>query len=107
MMRRLLPLAALAARYSAGHPGSPMLSSLTLLLRCWSSRRIRTMRHSAAPVSFNGSSQRGGRASIVWITSGDGSELDLLVIEKSLRIDPTKLRALGGAAAWRKRARPP
>src|SRR5262249_17844276 len=36
----------------------------------------------------------GGRASIVWITSGDGSELDLLVVEKSLFIRPNKLRDL-------------
>jgi LmbE family N-acetylglucosaminyl deacetylase len=36
----------------------------------------------------------GGRVSIVWITSGDGSELDLLVVEKSLFIRPAKLRDL-------------
>lgn len=36
----------------------------------------------------------GGRVSIVWITSGDASELDLLVIERSLFIDPKKLRDL-------------
>jgi LmbE family N-acetylglucosaminyl deacetylase len=36
----------------------------------------------------------GGRVSIVWITSGDGSELDLLVVEKSLFIRPSKLRNL-------------
>jgi LmbE family N-acetylglucosaminyl deacetylase len=38
----------------------------------------------------------GGHVSIVWITSGDGSELDLLVVEKSLRLDPKKLRDLAG-----------
>jgi len=38
--------------------------------------------------------QAGGRASIVWITSGDGSELDLLVVEKSLFVNPRKLREL-------------
>jgi LmbE family N-acetylglucosaminyl deacetylase len=32
----------------------------------------------------------------VWITSGDGSELDLLVVEKSLFIKPEKLRDLAG-----------
>jgi LmbE family N-acetylglucosaminyl deacetylase len=32
--------------------------------------------------------------SIVWITSGDGSEVDLLVIEKSLFRDPAKLHDL-------------
>ncbi len=36
----------------------------------------------------------GGRASVVWLTSGDGSELDLLVVEKSLFIRPEKLRDL-------------
>jgi LmbE family N-acetylglucosaminyl deacetylase len=32
--------------------------------------------------------------SVVWITSGDGSELDLLVVEKSLFVEPRKLRDL-------------
>jgi LmbE family N-acetylglucosaminyl deacetylase len=36
----------------------------------------------------------GGRASVVWITSGDASELDLLFIEHRLFIDPAKLREL-------------
>ena len=36
----------------------------------------------------------GGRASVVWVTSGDGSELDLLVVEKSLFVKPEKLRDL-------------
>jgi len=36
----------------------------------------------------------GGRVSIVWLTSGDGSELDLLVVEKSLFFRPSKLREL-------------
>lgn len=36
----------------------------------------------------------GGRASIVWLTSGDGSELDLVVIERTLRIRPDKMRDL-------------
>jgi LmbE family N-acetylglucosaminyl deacetylase len=38
----------------------------------------------------------GGRASVVWLTSGDGSELDLLLIERSLRIHPEKMRELAG-----------
>jgi LmbE family N-acetylglucosaminyl deacetylase len=38
--------------------------------------------------------QAGGRVAIVWLTSGDGSELDLLVVEKSLFLRPTKLRDL-------------
>jgi len=36
----------------------------------------------------------GGRVGIVWLTSGDGSELDLLVVEKSLFLRPSKLRDL-------------
>jgi LmbE family N-acetylglucosaminyl deacetylase len=36
----------------------------------------------------------GGRASVVWITSGDASELDLLFVEKSLFVRPAKLRDL-------------
>ena len=36
----------------------------------------------------------GGHASIVWLTSGDGSELDLLFIERELRIHPEKMRDL-------------
>jgi LmbE family N-acetylglucosaminyl deacetylase len=36
----------------------------------------------------------GGEASIVWLTSGDGSELDLLIIERALRVQPEKMRDL-------------
>ena len=36
----------------------------------------------------------GGRASIVWLTSGDGSELDSLLIERSLRVKPARMRDL-------------
>jgi len=36
----------------------------------------------------------GGRASVVWITSGDASELDLLLIEKSPLMSPAKARDL-------------
>jgi LmbE family N-acetylglucosaminyl deacetylase len=36
----------------------------------------------------------GGRASVVWITSGDASELDLLLIEKSLFVRPEQARDL-------------
>jgi LmbE family N-acetylglucosaminyl deacetylase len=38
----------------------------------------------------------GGRVSIVWLTSGDGSELDMLIIERQLRIHPEKMRDLAG-----------
>lgn len=36
----------------------------------------------------------GGHASIVWLTSGDGSELDLLFVERALRVQPKKMRDL-------------
>jgi LmbE family N-acetylglucosaminyl deacetylase len=36
----------------------------------------------------------GGRASVVWITSGDGSELSMLIVEKSLFVKPEKMRDL-------------
>jgi len=36
----------------------------------------------------------GGRVSVVWITSGDASELDMLLIEKSVFPEPAQLRAL-------------
>jgi heme exporter protein D len=36
----------------------------------------------------------GGHASIVWLTSGDGSELGMLLIERQLRIHPEKMRDL-------------
>ena len=39
--------------------------------------------------------QGGGRVSIVWLTSGDGSPLGSLVIEHSLLADPVKMRAYG------------
>jgi len=38
----------------------------------------------------------GGKVAVVWITSGDASEMDLLVIEKSLFVNPHKLRDLAG-----------
>jgi len=36
----------------------------------------------------------GGRANIVWLTSGDASELDLFLIERALLIRPDKMRDL-------------
>jgi LmbE family N-acetylglucosaminyl deacetylase len=36
----------------------------------------------------------GGKVAVVWITSGDASEMDLLVIEKSLFVNPHKARDL-------------
>jgi LmbE family N-acetylglucosaminyl deacetylase len=36
----------------------------------------------------------GGQVRIVWITSGDGSQVDLLILQKSLVSNPSKLRTL-------------
>ncbi|SRR6201996_4480222 len=38
--------------------------------------------------------EAGGRVSIVWMTSGDGSELAMLIVEKSLLKPPDKVRDL-------------
>ena len=46
----------------------------------------------------------GGHASIVWLTSGDGSELDMLLIERALRIHPEKMRDLAGRRVREARA---
>ena len=46
----------------------------------------------------------GGRASIVWITSGDGSFLDLLLVERSLAGGTARLRALGARRMHEARA---
>lgn len=46
----------------------------------------------------------GGRVSVVWITSGDGSELSMLVVEKSLFINSDKLRDLAARRMQEARA---
>lgn len=46
----------------------------------------------------------GGRVAIVWLTSGDGSELDLLLVEKALRVDPEKMRDLAARRTGEARA---
>ena len=46
----------------------------------------------------------GGHASIVWLTSGDGSELDMLLIERALRVQPAKMRDLAGRRTREARA---
>ena len=46
----------------------------------------------------------GGRASVAWITSGDASELDLLLIEKSLFVKPDKARELAATRMREARA---
>jgi LmbE family N-acetylglucosaminyl deacetylase len=46
----------------------------------------------------------GGHASVVWITSGDGSELDLLLIERSLFRRPARALELGARRMGEARA---
>ena len=45
----------------------------------------------------------GGRASVVWVTSGDGSAIGMLVVEKTL-FDARKMRAYGAARMHEARA---
>jgi LmbE family N-acetylglucosaminyl deacetylase len=46
----------------------------------------------------------GGRVSIVWLTSGDGSRLSSLFVEKELLVHPQKMRALGAQRMGEARA---
>ena len=46
----------------------------------------------------------GGRVSVVWITSGDGSELSMLIVEKSLLKPRAKVRDLAGKRMMEARA---
>lgn len=46
----------------------------------------------------------GGRANIVWLTSGDASELDLFLIERALLIRPDKMRDLAARRMHEARA---
>jgi LmbE family N-acetylglucosaminyl deacetylase len=46
----------------------------------------------------------GGRASIVWLTSGDASELDMFLIERELLIRPDKMRDLAARRMHEARA---
>jgi len=46
----------------------------------------------------------GGRVSVVWLTSGDGSQLGSLVIEKSLFANPQRMRSYGARRMGEARA---
>ena len=105
-MRSLIPLllSALAASYVAGAPRTttvpPKLTAPTAFLPITSATSLLVVSPHPDDESLccSGVIQRvleaGGHVSIVWLTSGDGSELDLLVVEKSLFIRPRKLRDL-------------
>jgi LmbE family N-acetylglucosaminyl deacetylase len=100
----LLLISALAAAQVAGAPGAatvpPRLSTPATFLPITSATSLLVVSPHPDDESLccSGVIQRvlkaGGRVSIVWLTSGDGSELDLLVVEKSLFIKPRKLRDL-------------
>ena len=95
-MARLLPalLAALvpAAYAAALDPALPTLDATTSLL-------VVAPHPDDETLCCAGVIQRviaaGGRASVVWITSGDASLLDLALIEKSLPWQPARARDLG------------
>src|SRR2546429_4301566 len=80
-----------AAEPAAAAPSLPHLDAKTSLL-------VVAPHPDDEPLCCAGVIQRvvraGGRASVVWITSGDASELDLLLIERSLFVKPEKARAL-------------
>ncbi|HUE49052.1 MAG TPA: PIG-L family deacetylase [Steroidobacteraceae bacterium] len=92
----LLAAAALAAR-AAGCAAAPATASLPRL-DAQTSLLVVAPHPDDETLCCAGIIQRvvraGGRASVVWITSGDASELDLLLIEKSLFVKPDKARDL-------------
>jgi LmbE family N-acetylglucosaminyl deacetylase len=100
----LLLISAFTAGYVAGAPSTlavpPKLTAPTALLPITSATSLLVVSPHPDDESLccSGVIQRvlkaGGGVSIVWLTSGDGSELDLLVVEKSLFIRPGKLRHL-------------
>ena len=100
----LLLISALAAGYVAGAPRTaavpPKLAAPATLLPISAATSLLVVSPHPDDESLccAGAIQRvlkaGGHVSIVWLTSGDGSELDLLVVEKSLFIKPRKLRDL-------------
>jgi LmbE family N-acetylglucosaminyl deacetylase len=105
-LRSLIPLliSALTAHYVAAAPGTstvpPKLTAPATFLPISSTTSLLVVSPHPDDESLccSGVIQRvlkaGGHVSIVWLTSGDGSELDLLVVEKSLFIRPGKLRDL-------------
>lgn len=104
----LLLISALAAGYVAGAPRAsaspatapPKLTAPATLLPISAATELLVVSPHPDDESLccAGAIQRvlkaGGHVSIVWLTSGDGSELDLIVVEKSLFIKPRKLRDL-------------
>lgn len=88
----LLALAAAARAGTPAPPALPQIDAATSLL-------VVSPHPDDETLCCAGVIQRvvraGGRVSVVWVTSGDASELDLLFIEKSLFRRPAKLRDLG------------
>ncbi|MDE2138616.1 MAG: PIG-L family deacetylase [Gammaproteobacteria bacterium] len=88
----LASLAAVAARAAPAPPQLPPLDAGTALL-------VLAPHPDDETLCCAGVIQRvlraGGRASVVWLTSGDASLLDLLLIERSVFGSAAKLRALG------------
>jgi len=87
----LAPLAGASAASAASAAGMPRIDSQTSLL-------VVAPHPDDEALCCAGVVRRvvaaGGHASIVWLTSGDGSELDLLLIERALRVHPEKMRDL-------------
>ena len=89
-------LLATVARAGIGHPetsGLPPIDATTSLL-------VVSPHPDDETLCCAGAIQRvlaaGGHVSVVWITSGDGSELSMLIVEKSLLKPREKVRDLAG-----------
>jgi LmbE family N-acetylglucosaminyl deacetylase len=86
----ITPMGAAATESTAGDALPPLSASTSLL--------VVSPHPDDESLCCAGAIQRvlraGGRVSIVWITSGDGSELDLLVLEKSLFAKSDRMRDL-------------
>jgi LmbE family N-acetylglucosaminyl deacetylase len=98
----LLPAVARAADIDAGGTdGLPPIDATTALL-------VVSPHPDDETLCCAGAIQRvlaaGGHVSVVWITSGDGSELSMLIIEKSLLKPSEKVRDLAGKRMMEARA---
>jgi LmbE family N-acetylglucosaminyl deacetylase len=100
LLRRLIPLAlallALAAR--AASAAAPQAAADALVIDRATTLLVIAPHPDDETLCCAGAIQRvvkaGGRASVVWLTSGDGSALGMLLVEKTL-FDAGKMRALG------------
>jgi LmbE family N-acetylglucosaminyl deacetylase len=91
LLALLAPLASSAAATSTGSPASLPLDARTSLLVVSPHPDDETLCCAGA---IERVAAAGGRVSVVWVTSGDGSRLSMLVTEKSLFASRAKVRDL-------------